>query len=739
MRAPTPIRLAGEGQSAGRTANGSPESATSDMSMIAPAYVVTDYVVGDLPALPDNTTGYVFDAGAMPSADDASRVAAALGVDGEPVQTDDGFSVFWRVGPDDGTAPSVTVFDDAMQSWNYDWGWVGRDAGVGCAVAGEPGIEPMPDVAPPPDIDPTDADAMSDGSAELVAPVESLPIEIDPNETVPVECTTPEPPAGIPTQADAEQRATDYLAAMGVDTSTVAFESYADEWSASVTGNEQVDGVNARSWGFGFGADAELQYAWGSVATPEPVGPYTLVDLDTAVARLTDGTYGFGATGRGVGVMEDLAASSDAAVTEGPVETMIAEPMPVDVPGGVPAEPEEITVTLVDVQPDLWWVWDADGSAWLLPAYRFIGDDGGWYTVPAVTDDFLIAEPTPVTTEPTVPVETTPPVDPPVDTNPGDSVPTADEIGPLVGMSLDEFTKATDPYPVRVVEIDGEPQAVTMDFSESRINVAVVGDGGAQYVVRATTDDGTLLGETEIPGVTIVPISSVTEGVAGYPACGTEPITYDEVTWYPVSNVESPTTDPELSKLLTTITSVTREPSPVGVPSGFAPKVAEPGPGDDVGTLVVWADGVARFGVRQRQPRCVAGRRRAHLPLGLLNGSRSDGTRPAGNLGGLMFDNLSNRLDGIVKRLRSKGRLTEADVDEIMKEIRSALLEADVNVTVVRSVCNRIREHAIGATRSQALDPGQQVVKAVNDELDPHPRWRDARRSSTPPSRRPSS
>ncbi|MDJ0768263.1 MAG: signal recognition particle protein [Ilumatobacter sp.] len=82
-----------------------------------------------------------------------------------------------------------------------------------------------------------------------------------------------------------------------------------------------------------------------------------------------------------------------------------------------------------------------------------------------------------------------------------------------------------------------------------------------------------------------------------------------------------------------------------------------------------------------------------------------------------MFDNLSNRLDGIVKRLRGKGRLTEADVDEVMKEIRSALLEADVNVMVVRSVCNRIREHAIGATRSQALDPGQQVVKAVNDEL----------------------
>ena len=82
-----------------------------------------------------------------------------------------------------------------------------------------------------------------------------------------------------------------------------------------------------------------------------------------------------------------------------------------------------------------------------------------------------------------------------------------------------------------------------------------------------------------------------------------------------------------------------------------------------------------------------------------------------------MFDNLSGRLEGIVKKIRGKGRLTESDVDEVMKEIRSALLEADVNVTVVRSVCNRIREHAIGATRSQALDPGQQVVKAVSDEL----------------------
>jgi signal recognition particle subunit SRP54 len=82
-----------------------------------------------------------------------------------------------------------------------------------------------------------------------------------------------------------------------------------------------------------------------------------------------------------------------------------------------------------------------------------------------------------------------------------------------------------------------------------------------------------------------------------------------------------------------------------------------------------------------------------------------------------MFDSLSSRLEGIVKRLRGKGRLTEADVDEMLQEIRTALLEADVNVGVVRNVLARIREQAIGARLSEALDPSQQVIKIVNAEL----------------------
>ena len=82
-----------------------------------------------------------------------------------------------------------------------------------------------------------------------------------------------------------------------------------------------------------------------------------------------------------------------------------------------------------------------------------------------------------------------------------------------------------------------------------------------------------------------------------------------------------------------------------------------------------------------------------------------------------MFDSLSSRLEGIVKRLRGKGRLTEADVDEMLKEIRTALLEADVNAQYLCPGLTGDGEQAIGARLSEALDPSQQVIKIVNAEL----------------------
>ncbi|MGC1375896.1 MAG: signal recognition particle protein [Anaerolineales bacterium] len=82
-----------------------------------------------------------------------------------------------------------------------------------------------------------------------------------------------------------------------------------------------------------------------------------------------------------------------------------------------------------------------------------------------------------------------------------------------------------------------------------------------------------------------------------------------------------------------------------------------------------------------------------------------------------MFESLTNRLNQVFEGLRRHGKLSEADVDAAMREVRLALLEADVHYSVVKSFVARVRERSIGAEVSKALSPGQQVVKIVHEEL----------------------
>ncbi|MGZ5313796.1 MAG: signal recognition particle protein, partial [Solirubrobacterales bacterium] len=82
-----------------------------------------------------------------------------------------------------------------------------------------------------------------------------------------------------------------------------------------------------------------------------------------------------------------------------------------------------------------------------------------------------------------------------------------------------------------------------------------------------------------------------------------------------------------------------------------------------------------------------------------------------------MLDQLSDRLQGILSGVRSRGKLNEADLDATLREIRLALLEADVNFKVVKEFTASLRERLEGAEISEALNPGQEVVKAVNDQL----------------------
>ncbi|MDE3044200.1 MAG: signal recognition particle protein [Acidobacteriota bacterium] len=82
-----------------------------------------------------------------------------------------------------------------------------------------------------------------------------------------------------------------------------------------------------------------------------------------------------------------------------------------------------------------------------------------------------------------------------------------------------------------------------------------------------------------------------------------------------------------------------------------------------------------------------------------------------------MFDGLSERLERLGASLRSKGRLSDADLDAALGDVRSALLEADVELTVVRAFVDAVRERLAGVALSQSLSPGQQVIKAVHEQL----------------------
>ena len=82
-----------------------------------------------------------------------------------------------------------------------------------------------------------------------------------------------------------------------------------------------------------------------------------------------------------------------------------------------------------------------------------------------------------------------------------------------------------------------------------------------------------------------------------------------------------------------------------------------------------------------------------------------------------MFNSLSDRLTATFKNLRGKGRLSESDVNKTIRDIRMALLDADVALPVVKDFTAKVRERALGAEVSEALNPAQQVIKIVNDEL----------------------
>lgn len=444
--APVPVRVAGSGGAGddGAAATGLAADAAfgeeARIGMIAP-WVVYEFVVGDgMPALPTEANGWQYPATATPDLDRLAEIAAALGVEGEPVQQPADWGGGWVIGPDDGSAPALWLAADGQLSWWYNAPYMDT-AGSTADCAVRP-VEELPRAE----------DGEGSGASEGSSGGDDTTVIED-------ECVfeEPEPPTGIPTADEARARATELMAQMGVDPARFEFEVYADEWYASVSAMQRFgDTASPVGWYFGFGAEGRLDYAGGVLADPQEIGPYPLVDLDTALNRLRDGYFG------GVVAYADDAAlrAPDVLCEEG---ADCAQP---------PTEPETVTVTLTDVRLDLWWAWDADGTVWLLPAFTFLDGDGGRYTVPAVTDEYLIVEPVvedPAVSEPA-----------PTDDEPGVEVPSVDDdaAAKLIGLTEDEALDAAAEvgWEVRVVARDGERFAVTDDYRTDRVNVTI--DGG---------------------------------------------------------------------------------------------------------------------------------------------------------------------------------------------------------------------------------------------------------------------
>jgi hypothetical protein len=421
--------------------------------------VVGFEVAADLPALPGADTGYVYRDGASVPEDVAVALASALGVDPTPRERPAEYMVEWAFGPEDGSAPSLTIDSYPQHYWWYSSAWADMDRAM-----------------------------------DVPACTES--VGADGNVTIDCPEWMPEPPVGVPTAAEAEVRAREIITAAGFDPSTLTFTVSADEWYASVEARrdlvEGIEYAGAASWSFGFAGEGALEWAGGTFTVPEAVGPYPLVDLDTALTRLEEMYVSGMALGgdMAVGVPEPAIAVEPMPTDESmPVETL---PMPE--PGEMP-EPTEITVTLVDVVADLWWVDDVDGNVWLIPAYRFVGDDGGWYTVPAVSDEYMIEQATHGEVEPmpgegsegsTGAVEHGAVVSPeleqllaPIDLSvaaPAVIALLEDLLDGEVAVDEGLLADMAREYGVemRVVERDGEPLLVTEDYRTDRINVVVV-------------------------------------------------------------------------------------------------------------------------------------------------------------------------------------------------------------------------------------------------------------------------
>jgi hypothetical protein len=457
---------------------------SSDQAMTRMAWM--EYVLGvELEALDGDSPAWRLVAGDVDPAR-ISALAAALGLEGEVTDLPADWGAGWIIGPSDGTAPSLTVSRDGMLSWWYSSG--PGEVFAGCAMPEPMPVDPMPTEEV---VEPAEGAAGTDEGATGEEPVVEV---IEPGRVE--ECAEPTPPVGVPTEAEAEARMVELLGQWGVDVNQVVIETYADEWGANVTASLLLEGQRTPlTWGVSFGGGGQVLYANGVLADTERVADYPRIGTAAAFERLQQGGYWWGG---GVGFAdsavvrseetpapdEDLVggdAVAESPPSEGSADAPVAEPgdtgdvaideIPID-------QGEPLIVTITGVEEELWMLWDADGTVWLVPGYAFTSDDGGRYSVPAIADEFLdIQEPVPAPEVVPVPLPDT--------GSDGSTDPVVEEIADLpidggiaalVGMTEADAIALIEAqgWTSRISARDGEYFALTMDLRTDRVNLEIV-------------------------------------------------------------------------------------------------------------------------------------------------------------------------------------------------------------------------------------------------------------------------
>lgn len=436
-----------------------------------------------------------FEPGTTPSPDQIRQIAKALGIAGEVRDLSADMGGGWAVGSDDYSKPSINVGPDATLGWWFNAGYDDTVSAPSCAVA-DPGIAADSAASDTVVVDASEATVNTGVASTGVAStgVESTDtIAVDPAvDIAPIACEQAAPPVNVPTAEEAEAKATELLTAFGLDPASYEFETYADEWSASVTAYLLLDGLRTpMPTSFGFGENGALTWAGGFLATPIRSADYPRIGVEAAVERLNEQSNGWG-----YGISPTARAEIDTVgeAAEGPTETITPPefspetvPAAVDVPSIQEPEPtdtnvaEEITVTLTDPQPSIEMLWAADGTVWLLPGYRFDSSEAGTFSVLAVEDQYIEVDEAPIEVPDTIvapPVETTVPGSDAVEcaaASDAEIAPVDDTGSALVGLCEADAAAAAEAagFTQRVVRLDGADLPATMDYNPSRFNVAV--------------------------------------------------------------------------------------------------------------------------------------------------------------------------------------------------------------------------------------------------------------------------